>query len=366
MSYTTRCPACGTTFRVVPDQLKISDGWVRCGYCSDVFDATINLQDWPAQQVEPAPAGPSAGTAPVPEHASGGVVVDEAPGSVAAPVPEPEPEPEPEDAGWQDEDFLTDLHRYAQRVRGTAAEVDPDPAPPPPPAPAPMLAERPLASPTSGRAPPSAPMRAPVVPVPDTERTVAPPADPDPADTAPPPRGDEAPALPDFVVQARRRAFWSSPGVRAVLLLLVLALTGLLLSQWVWHERDQVAARWPAARPLLQSVCAKAGCEIAPVRRIDDVVIDSSHLARRLGSFYVFDLVLRNKADVPVAMPALELSLTGPRNDLLARRVFLPRELPGTPVVVPARGSLDLTLSLSISLAETGAMSGYQAVLFYP
>ncbi|MEZ5707015.1 MAG: zinc-ribbon domain-containing protein [Burkholderiaceae bacterium] len=35
MSFTTRCPACGTMFRVVPDQLKISDGWVR-GHCSDV------------------------------------------------------------------------------------------------------------------------------------------------------------------------------------------------------------------------------------------------------------------------------------------------------------------------------------------
>ncbi|HEX5738645.1 MAG TPA: zinc-ribbon domain-containing protein, partial [Hydrogenophaga sp.] len=46
MSYTTRCPACGTMFRVVPDQLKISDGWVRCGHCADVFDATLHLETW--------------------------------------------------------------------------------------------------------------------------------------------------------------------------------------------------------------------------------------------------------------------------------------------------------------------------------
>ncbi|HEY0824119.1 MAG TPA: zinc-ribbon domain-containing protein, partial [Ramlibacter sp.] len=45
MSLITSCPACGTMFRVVPDQLKISEGWVRCGHCSEVFDATAHLTD---------------------------------------------------------------------------------------------------------------------------------------------------------------------------------------------------------------------------------------------------------------------------------------------------------------------------------
>jgi predicted Zn finger-like uncharacterized protein len=31
-------------FRVVPDQLRISEGWVRCGQCAEVFDAARNLQ----------------------------------------------------------------------------------------------------------------------------------------------------------------------------------------------------------------------------------------------------------------------------------------------------------------------------------
>lgn len=45
MSLVTRCPACATTFKVVRDQLRISEGWVRCGRCSEVFDATQALQD---------------------------------------------------------------------------------------------------------------------------------------------------------------------------------------------------------------------------------------------------------------------------------------------------------------------------------
>ena len=50
MSLITRCPACRTMFKVVPDQLRISEGWVRCGQCEEIFDAQANLQ----QAVPPA------------------------------------------------------------------------------------------------------------------------------------------------------------------------------------------------------------------------------------------------------------------------------------------------------------------------
>ncbi len=45
MSLATRCAACGTVFRVVQDQLKVSEGWVRCGRCGDVFNALEGLFD---------------------------------------------------------------------------------------------------------------------------------------------------------------------------------------------------------------------------------------------------------------------------------------------------------------------------------
>ena len=43
MSLATRCTACGTVFRVVQDQLKVSEGWVRCGRCNEVFNALEGL-----------------------------------------------------------------------------------------------------------------------------------------------------------------------------------------------------------------------------------------------------------------------------------------------------------------------------------
>lgn len=45
MSLATSCPSCGTVFRVVQDQLKISEGWVRCGHCQEVFNALEGLFD---------------------------------------------------------------------------------------------------------------------------------------------------------------------------------------------------------------------------------------------------------------------------------------------------------------------------------
>ena len=43
MSLATRCPACNTVFRVVQDQLRVSEGWVRCGRCSEVFNAVAQM-----------------------------------------------------------------------------------------------------------------------------------------------------------------------------------------------------------------------------------------------------------------------------------------------------------------------------------
>ncbi len=47
MTLATRCAACGTAFRVVEDQLKVSDGWVRCGSCNGVFNASEHLFSLP-------------------------------------------------------------------------------------------------------------------------------------------------------------------------------------------------------------------------------------------------------------------------------------------------------------------------------
>jgi predicted Zn finger-like uncharacterized protein len=55
MNWITRCPACGVTYKVVPDQLKVAKGWLRCGQCQEAFDSTALVLAWPvdAHTTEP-------------------------------------------------------------------------------------------------------------------------------------------------------------------------------------------------------------------------------------------------------------------------------------------------------------------------
>lgn len=70
MSQITRCPQCQTRFKVVDDQLRISDGWVRCGKCKSVFDALTHLVARPAPPADdakpPVPAAPTSAAPAVP------------------------------------------------------------------------------------------------------------------------------------------------------------------------------------------------------------------------------------------------------------------------------------------------------------
>jgi predicted Zn finger-like uncharacterized protein len=69
MAFAARCPACATLFRVVPDQLKLADGWVRCGRCEALFhagDALIDLDraETPAAEPKAPAAAPAADETP--------------------------------------------------------------------------------------------------------------------------------------------------------------------------------------------------------------------------------------------------------------------------------------------------------------
>ncbi len=56
----TRCPSCGTAFRVTPEQLKARAGKVRCGHCQAVFNALESLQDAPVVVETPRPSAEAA------------------------------------------------------------------------------------------------------------------------------------------------------------------------------------------------------------------------------------------------------------------------------------------------------------------
>lgn len=89
MNLATRCPSCGTVFRVVRDQLKVSDGWVRCGRCSEVFNAAERLFELESADIGTASAAGETQAARV------GAAVNEAATQTAEPAEVPLQAPAP-------------------------------------------------------------------------------------------------------------------------------------------------------------------------------------------------------------------------------------------------------------------------------
>ncbi|MBB1649181.1 zinc-ribbon and DUF3426 domain-containing protein [Delftia sp. UME58] len=462
MSQVTRCPACGTRFKVVADQLRISQGWVRCGVCHEVFDASEDLQPLPTAPVNAAGTSvagtPVAGgashnpaefedddirefresmwlpTAPsgLPGRVASGTAAPVAPSVPAAPA----------------------APAVSTATTAAAARAEPSPSMPPAevpapeaPPPSPVTAKDPSASAAeeSGSAlpgaslvdeilaasraapksPPAAqaeqavdgllgpePGTAAPVPAPAKDEEGAPftrphkPSDKpsDKSSDAPAPSvptgllresesesqaqasvpspefsrwpdsdgegsGEAAAALPEaepgFVRQARRKAFWRRPAVRVALVLGSLLGAGALAGQVMWGQRDALAVQHPSLAPTLQALCAMAGCELQPRRQIGDVVIGSSGFRQlpRSGQ-YQWSLSLENRSDFPVAMPAVELTLTDAQDKLLLRRVIRLDQF-GAPAQIEGRGEWSVTAPVEVQGLEA-AVAGYRALVFYP
>ena len=534
MSQITRCPACSTQFKVVADQLRISDGWVRCGHCAEVFDASESLMPAPPPALLPdvsltdvrpppmpvaraddssrawgAPPAPvqkafsrvvvepdaPSGNAPAP---SGAGVLAEAPfarpaevlsvpdpvppaflaaepplvgaepppifepaatfawkGADApsvppkAPVAPPPPPPPPEFAGRQESRVLSpdmlelvlqeSLRATHSSAVSSEALVQTPAAPVPQPggyelpyaedfADTPLTLESdaqplPTVSQVDGvtvtsaeQAAPNKPLQADVVSdggvegmtadgmdvlaslpalptaevqsLADAEESVKPslpsvefpsideatgvkeakPATPDlRADQSSEVEDDEEPDAAEdvsFVKAARRRAFWRKPLVRSGLVVLGLVLATALAAQVAVHERNRLAAVAPQLRPLLLALCEPLGCELAPLRQIAEVVIDSSSFNKARGDSYVLAVTMKSRSTVALEMPAVELTLTDAQDQPVLRRVLLPADM-GAPQELAAGG--EWSASVSVLVTTGGArVAGYRLLAFYP
>ena len=92
MSLATRCTQCGTIFKVVQDQLKVSEGWVRCGRCQEVFNALEGLFD--LEREAPPARPPQTASAPQPDAVASTAPTEAVAESPKAPEPPP-PDPLP-------------------------------------------------------------------------------------------------------------------------------------------------------------------------------------------------------------------------------------------------------------------------------
>jgi predicted Zn finger-like uncharacterized protein len=328
MSLATRCTSCGTVFRVVQDQLKVSEGWVRCGRCNEVFNALEGLFDLERDTPPEGSALHGSGTA-----AASSSAVSDAPwnndGFVAAPDPDLVDKLNTRLFGSRraDSESTPANHvRARDRHEFSDAQFNPE-----------WVADDEVSSQVGALFSPAT------------------------ADEEGP--ANKAPA-PEFVRRAQSEARWRSPGARLALLGMSVLLLGCLLLQTAHHFRDLVAARWPVLKPALTVWCETVRCRIEAPHRIDDISVENTALAR-VGTSDSFRLsvTLRNRSAIGLALPSIELSLTDASGLLIARRALAPRDFRVTSGVLPAGGESPLQLLLT-----TGGprVSGYTVEIFYP
>lgn len=368
MALATTCPQCQTSFKVVPDQLKLRKGLVRCGVCQHVFSGIDNLRyvSEPRTAPRPTAAAPSAESPDLktafflPETVIGDPRGDAprmgpGPGSHRPEPPqrvEPEPPVRPPaspavDAPAADAAHDDDTARHARSARrddepeaGPEGRVD--------------GAQRRDGSRDEERERRREHRRR------RRER------DGDTAILAQPGRPEEF--IDDFGgAFARPRAGATSPAARRRLAIAVAALGVLLALQLALGSRDLLAARIPAVRPILSALGAPLGLSIELPRLPGKLTIESFELAGAgPAGVYKLDAVLRNRASHPVQWPAIELTLTDAFGGVVASKVLLPSDYQaGGRLEEGFPGNAEESVFLEIAIDEV-VPSGYRAILFYP
>ena len=316
MSLATRCAKCGTVFRVVQDQLKVSEGWVRCGRCSDVFNALEGLFD--------LERGAAPAWTPSQRGALGLLPVG--PDELAAQTASDDSVPEYDPASEVTEDTQIDTRADSQvETRLLEAEDRDDDG----------------THYSDGF---------------ELDR----PGDDEPDLVPAPP----APT-PEFMRRADNAARWHRPRVRLSLMVAAALLVLLLAAQVALLRHDEFAARWPESRPALELLCGVRDCRIEPLRRLDGLAVESSGLAQ-LGNatLYRLQVSLRNRDALPLLTPALDLTLTDTRGDVVARRVLRQADFEtATPLTLDA--GAEVTLQAVLDTGER-RVSGYSVEIFYP
>jgi predicted Zn finger-like uncharacterized protein len=380
MSLITRCPACGTLFKVVADQLKISQGWVRCGQCAEVFDAQA--------QMSSARSGPSA---PVPLQAEQTIVAPEAIVPAAPTLGHA--------AGASNPVAETDATSFQIQMLGDEADSAADLVADSSVSPA-LYADFSDSNWINTVNPPAPQSRADIVdsgvpsslsPYPSADGLLAVGAGPLasrvqsairpsllPAGMGSVSGGITDPTVnpveepPGFVRQAQRAQRWRSPWVRMLLLLVSVALLAALGAQIALQERARIAALEPRAQPWLKELCAVAGCTVGPLKHIEAVVVDASSFnkLRTEGKYELYKLALnlKNTGALPVAVPHIELSLNDAQDQPVLRRVLSPADLGAALSVLAPAAELAGNTTIQVDSTQLAGtrVAGYRVWAFYP
>ena len=382
MSLATTCPQCKTSFKVVPDQLKLRRGLVRCGICRHVFSGVDFLH-----YIEDT-SGPRAARQPSPAAAAAPLGDALPPLGLASARREPSARtttPLPDD----DEDDALDARALASPLETPATDrwdaerdtaildVGDFDAPDTEPIDRADTETRPRFEPAfvdERAAPADLPgsSRADAIVAHDAGDTLplaaaaadaAARTDAAAVETGSP----EEDAVDFFSTNERAGGFATRSTVFAAMAAFVLGIA--LALQLAIGARDWLASAVPALRPALAASLAPLGLSIRPPRQIDALTIESFELQSAGGSgLLAMSALLRNAVGHPVRWPAMELSLTDGTGAVVVRKVLLPADY----LTGASRGEGDGVAAnaewpIRVALQPQGVEpTAYSVKLFYP
>jgi hypothetical protein len=178
-----------------------------------------------------------------------------------------------------------------------------------------------------------------------------------------------------FVRHAKKKAFWQQSQIVRGLLALLLVLATVLVLQVAVDQRNQIAAKYPDLQVGLEALCSPLGCRIEPVKQLDVLKIESSTFQKiqesALGDTFTLKVTLKNNATLPLAVPALELSLTDTNDKAIVRRVLLAQDLGFQGKTLAASGEWNGAASIFVGSSSgqnqpAATVTGYRVLAFYP
>ncbi|RKE34271.1 putative Zn finger-like uncharacterized protein [Paraburkholderia sp. BL23I1N1] len=160
-----------------------------------------------------------------------------------------------------------------------------------------------------------------------------------------------------------RRLGWIIAG-SVVAALLVIA----LLAQLAWWQRETVQVAFPRSQTLYVKACAQLGCQITPPHDIDGLQVEPSDLRQIDGPHKLeLKMPLRNRFNIALAYPAIELTLLDDQNNVAVRRVLWPQDYvaPGTPIAAGLPAHTTQTMIVHLDTGNAVA-SNFRVQIFYP
>jgi predicted Zn finger-like uncharacterized protein len=321
MALATTCPQCKTSFKVVPDQLKLRRGLVRCGMCQHVFSGIDYISQ--VLPVANKPAAPKVETPATEEDLNTAFFI---PDTVLAPTTQ----------------MMTEA--FENRINRESVELAKPPS---------SIKLREDDKLLRKGAPKSALF--------------------DQAEE------QELSAVNFFSGEEPRKGMKGFTNRSDVLMAIAgIALVGLLLVQLLIGARHSLAAHFPVLSPTIDAVSSVVGLKVENPRSLERLTIESFELqASSSAGVYSLSAILRNGASHVVRWPAIELSLTDNAGNILLKKVLLPEEYLIS--MLPVVGSVDALSAEKVGLKPSGELplklaievtdlnpSGFSAALFYP